>query len=192
MQSSKVAESIRDHAWLVIAIIVTVLAAGLVLYAFSSPDVVSVRQTRTDTVNASNGPGGCGFSSTTTSNQGYNLTVYLSSRSLKIGDSECIAAEIQDNSSVPLPANESASFSLTFTITDSAGHTVDKSVPCVPGGGAPGTNPAPTQGFECGEFWDPTTPLQPGTYHIIVAGSLSGYQISITVINEVDVTLSAG
>jgi hypothetical protein len=166
---------------------------------------LSVQVTTTFTINASNGPGGCGFSSTTASNQGYNLTVYVSSYSLTIGQTECMAAVIQDNSTVPVTSNQS--LSLTFSVTNSTGYVVDSPAACPNAAIAttattvnpsPPATPPPAQAFECGDFWDTSAsvngaPLQPGLYHIIVIGSLTrgGILEPVTVSEQVNVTLSA-
>jgi hypothetical protein len=143
----------------------------------ASLSIASVKQTTTITVNASNGPDGCGPLSATTYDEGYNLTVYYSSSSLKIGDTECIAANIEDASGVPVPAKQSLDFSLTFTVTDSQGNIVMNSIPCIPTGTVlPGQGPA--QGFSCADSWETGLPvngsLAPGTYHIGVIGYHDG------------------
>ena len=160
----------------------------------TSFSTASVKQTSVITVTASNGPGGCGPSSTTTSSEGYNLTVYHSSSSLTIGDTECISALMLVASGIPVPANQSGDFSLTFTVTDSHGNVVAKSIPCVPAGSVG----APSPGFECGFDWATGelvngASLTPGAYHIDVTGSFIGRAVStpVTISNEVDVTLSA-
>jgi hypothetical protein len=157
-----------------------------------SATTVSVSQisTMTITVNASDPYAGCAYNSTTYE-EGYSLTVHYSSPTPTIGDTECISGDIEDASGVPVPANQSFDFSLTFTVTASNGTIVMNSVPCAPSGTVlPGEGPA--QGFACGDYWG-TEGLTPGIYHITVVGTHSGQGVAnpVTVTNEVNVTLSA-
>jgi hypothetical protein len=169
------------------------------LLTSTSYSTASVQVTGTVTINSTNGcPVGVDAAIPVASNEGLNLTVYLSSRSLEIGQSEGMTAGVQDDTAVPLNANESGFLSLSFLVTNSSGYRVYSSGGCIPvlPPSYNGTSIPSPQGFQCSTVWQTGSPvngaaLRPGTYQIAITGTAGGPDNTIdSVAAIVEVTLS--
>jgi hypothetical protein len=132
-------------------------------------------------VNASSGRlDGCNILATSTSNDGYSLTLYLSSQSPSSSESLCVTAVFHDDSGVPLTYAEGADLGVRIDIRNSDGAIVDSGI-CVPSLPPPpsnqtGSSSAP-QGLQCAVLWDTEAPANgaipaPGSYQVSATGFL--------------------
>jgi len=192
-------------AAVMIAAAILATSAGRTTQTTLSPNpggssiVTTVQLTGTESINSSNGrPVSVNTHLPVVSNDGLNLTAYITSRTVTIGQWEGITAGVQDDTNVPLTVNESNFLSITITVKDSSGYQVFQGGPCpspVLAQGTDGTNPPP-QGFQCSVIWDTSSlvngfPLQPGTYQITIMGAAGGPDNTIeSVSTVVDVTLT--
>lgn len=143
---------------------------------------------------------GCQTLAATNSSQGYNLTVYVNSFAMTIGQSLCFVASIQNVSGVPLTLAESGHLGAAVNVTDPSGRLVFSMNDCSPSL-PPLTNTSlsnPPQGGYCGENWNTQTPvggapLQPGTYQVdaIGSGPAEGGTGTVRVTARFEVTLSS-
>jgi hypothetical protein len=144
--------------------------------------LTSVSANASETVRAMNSTSwpypGCQTLAATNSSQGYNLTVYVNSFSVTIGQSLCFVTSIQDVSGVQLTLAESANLDAVVNVTDPSGQLVFSMSDCSPSL-PPLSNTSlskPPQGGYCSENWNTQSlvdgaHLQPGTYQVNAIGS---------------------
>jgi hypothetical protein len=144
--------------------------------------LTSVSANANETVRAMNSTSwpypGCQTLAATNSSQGYNLTVYVNSFTVTIGQSLCFVTSIQDVSGVPLTLAGSANLDAVVNVTDPSGQLVFSMSDCSPSL-PPLSNTSlskPPQGGYCSENWNTQSlvdgaHLQPGTYQVNAIGS---------------------
>jgi hypothetical protein len=143
---------------------------------------------------------GCQTLAATNSSQGYNLTVYVNSFAVTIGQPFCFVTSIQNVSGVPLTLAESAYLDAVVNVTAPSGQLVFSMSDCSPSPPPPSNTSLsnPPQGGYCSENWNTQSlvdgaPLQPGTYQVNAVGSgpADGGTGTVRVTAHFEVTLSS-